>query len=83
MKTLGLAPVLVLTGCSATSSSTRYQRFVLVPDPSQISKDIPAGALALDTKTGQLCYTVGGSFTSESPSIEMCTALAKNHPDSN
>jgi len=83
MKILGLALVLVLTGCSAASSSIRYQRFVLVSDPSQISKDIPAGALALDTKTGELCYTVGGSFTSGSPAIKMCAALAKDHPDSN
>ena len=83
MKWLTVALVLILTGCSAASSSTEYQRFVLVPNPSEISKDIPAGTLALDTKTGQLCYTVGGSFTTGSPSIAMCTVLLKTHPDSN
>jgi hypothetical protein len=50
---------------------------VLVADPSRISKDIPAGALALDTTTGQLCYTVQGAFTAGSPSIGMCSALVK------
>jgi len=77
MKTLGLALLVVLTGCSASSADNEGQRFVLVADPSGISKDIPAGALALDTKTGQLCYTVQGAFTSGSPSIAMCSGLVK------
>ncbi|HSY35292.1 MAG TPA: hypothetical protein VK814_06035 [Acidobacteriaceae bacterium] len=64
-------------GCSASSSEVHGQRFVLVQDPSGISKDIPAGALALDTQTGQLCYTVQGAFTSTLPGVGMCTALAK------
>lgn len=54
---------------------------MIVSDPSQINKDIPAGALALDTKTGQLCYTVGGSFTNEMPRMDMCTEVYKNHPE--
>ncbi len=77
MKRLGLALVLVLTGCAASSADNQGQRFVLVADPSGISKDIPAGALALDTQTGQLCYTVQGTFTSGSPNIGMCSALVK------
>ena len=77
MKRLGLALVLVLTGCAASSADNQGQRFVLVADPSGISKDIPAGALALDTKTGQLCYTVQGTFTSGSQGIGMCSALVK------
>ena len=77
MKTLGLASLVVFTGCMASSADNQGQRFVLVADPSQISKDIPAGALALDTQTGQLCYTVQGAFTAGSPGIGMCTALAK------
>ena len=77
MKALGLALVVVLMGCSASSSEVHGQRFVLVQDPSGISKDIPAGALALDTQTGQLCYTVQGTFTAGSPSIGMCSALTK------
>jgi hypothetical protein len=77
MKILGLTLLVVLTGCLASSAENHGQRFVLVADPSQISKDIPAGALALDTQTGQLCYTVQGAFTSGSPGIGMCTALGK------
>ena len=77
MKTLGLASLVVFTVCIASSADNQGQRFVLVADPSQISKDIPAGALALDTQTGQLCYTVQGAFTSGSPAIGMCSALAK------
>jgi hypothetical protein len=73
---------LLLMGCGrpAPHHETQYQRFVLVPDPSQINKDIPAGALALDTKTGIVCYTVGGQYTSEYPSIEMCSEDLKDNP---
>ena len=60
---------------------THYQRFVLVPNTSEISKAIPSGALALDTKSGHLCYTVPGSFTSGFPSIHMCEALLRFYPD--
>jgi len=77
MKILGLAWLVVLTGCLASSADNHSPRFVLVADPSGISKDIPAGALALDTTTGQLCYTVQGAFTSGSPAIGMCSALVK------
>jgi hypothetical protein len=77
MKILGLAFVVLLTGCLASSADNHSPRFVLVADPSGISKDIPAGALALDTTTGQLCYTFQGAFTAGSPSIGMCSALVK------
>ena len=77
MKILGLAFVVLLTGCLASSADNQGQRFVLVADPSGISKDIPAGALAMDTETGQLCYTVQGTFTAGAPSIGMCSALVK------
>jgi hypothetical protein len=77
MKSLGLVSVVLLTGCLASSADNHSPRFVLVADPSGISKDIPAGALALDTQTGQLCYTVQGTFTAGSPSIGMCSALTK------
>ncbi len=77
MKMIALGFVLVLTGCLASSADNEGQRFVLVADPSGISKDIPAGALALDTKTGQLCYTVQGAFTAGSQGIGMCSALVK------
>ena len=78
MKLIALASLLLLTGCLASASSADQQRFVLVPDPSGISKDIPPGALALDTQTGQLCYTVGGSWTSGLPTIDLCSKLLKN-----
>jgi hypothetical protein len=77
MKILGLAFVVLLTGCLASSADNHSPRFVLVADPSGISKDIPAGALAMDTETGQLCYTVQGGFTAGAPSIGMCSALVK------
>jgi hypothetical protein len=72
----------VLSGCDADHKTRCQQRFVLVPNPSQINKDIPAGALALDTQTGQLCYTVGGPYTSEFPNMSMCLEVYKLHPDS-
>jgi hypothetical protein len=72
------AAMIVLVGCN---KPTPYQRFVLVPNPTGIQAAIPAGALALDTKTGQVCYTIGGPYTSGSPSIDMCYVLLKNHPD--
>jgi hypothetical protein len=50
-----------------------------VPNPSEIQKDIPAGAL--DAKTGQLCYMVGGNFTSGFPAIDMCTKVREGNLD--
>jgi hypothetical protein len=78
LSSLGL---LVLTGC-AKPAPIQYQRFVIVPDTTKIGEHIPPGALALDTKTGQLCYTVGGPYTTGFPAIDMCTALYRLHPDS-
>jgi hypothetical protein len=66
------ASLLLLAGCSGSNSEITEQRFVLVPDPTGINKNIPAGALALDTKTGQLCFTVSGGFMASVPSIESC-----------
>jgi len=77
MKLIALACVLLLSGCSASEADIKSQRFVLVPDPG-ISKDIPPGALALDTQTGQLCYTVSGPWTSGSPAIDLCSKLLKS-----
>ena len=77
MKLTGLFALVVLVGCSASGSDIHGQRFVLVTDPSGIAKDIPVGALALDTQTGVLCYTVAGAFTSGTPGVGMCSDLAK------
>jgi hypothetical protein len=74
--------LVALTGCATNPPIAQYQRFVLVPDTTKIGEHIPPGALALDTKTGQLCYTVGGPYTSGFPAIDMCTDLYRLHPDS-
>jgi|HubBroStandDraft_3_1064219.scaffolds.fasta_scaffold913105_1 hypothetical protein len=82
LSSLGL---IALTGCASHASHgpiAQYQRFVLVPDTSKIGDHIPPGGLALDTKTGQLCYTVGGPYTSGFPAIDMCTVLYRGYPDS-
>lgn len=72
LASLGL---IALTGCAGPAPIAHYQRFVLVPDTTKIGDHIPPGGLALDTKTGQLCYTVGGPYTSGFPAIDMCTVL--------
>jgi hypothetical protein len=72
---------LILTGCEQSAPIVPYQRFVLVPDTSKIGDHIPPGGLALDTMTGQLCYTVGGPYTSGFPAIDMCTALYRLYPN--
>jgi len=82
MKLLALLCLVSLTGCSASQSEVKSQRFVLVPDPSGISKDIPVGALAMDTESGQLCYTFNLANTSAAPSIKTCSALLKEHSSS-
>lgn len=77
---LGL--IAMSAGCATDAPIPQYQRFVLVPDTTKIGDHIPPGALALDTKTGQLCYTVGGPYTSGLPAMDMCTELYRLHPDS-
>jgi hypothetical protein len=81
MKTVVLAGMLLcLAGCKhEPGPPLTYQRFVLVPNPSGVNKDVPAGALALDTKTGLLCYTVGGDYKDEFPAIDMCNLLFKDY----
>lgn len=61
MRNLCLASIMTLAiiGCSHTAhvSSKSYQRFV--PIPANTSEGIPwNGYFALDTKTGQVCWTV-------------------------
>ncbi|MEG9432495.1 hypothetical protein [Terriglobus sp. ADX1] len=69
--------LLLLAGCSATSV-VAGQRFVLVNDPTGISDKIPSGALALDTRTGQLCYTISGT-SAGAPALPMCSDLARKN----
>jgi len=47
------------------------------PDTTGISKDLPAGSLALDTHSGRLCFTLTGSFQSAAPTIPLCETLSK------
>jgi uncharacterized protein YcfL len=71
------ASLLLLTGCMGSEAYVTSQHFTLVPDTSGISKDIPAGALALDTRSGQLCFTLAGSFQAAAPAIPSCESLAQ------
>jgi hypothetical protein len=76
MRTLLLsASLLVLTGCAGNNVHTYSQRFTLLPDTTGIAKGVPAGALALDTRTGQLCFTTTGDFQTSAPSIPTCLSL--------
>ncbi len=70
------ASLLLLTGCSASEAYVTSQHFTLVPDTTGISKDLPAGSLALDTRTGQLCFTLTGAFQASAPEIPTCASLA-------
>jgi len=85
MKTLLLVAALALAACGGCASrqpqdASHFQRFVLIPHPDQIKVGAPEGSIALDTQTGQLCYTVGGNFTTGVPAISMCTEILKYHP---
>lgn len=81
---VGLASfaMFAIIGCSDIPKPPEhpYQRFVLVPNAGQVKQGAPDGALALDTQTGQLCYTVGGPFTEGFPAMEMCANLVSHHP---
>jgi hypothetical protein len=68
--------LVLLTGCIGSNSHVEEQRFVLLQDTSGISNDIPAGTLALDTRTGQLCFTTTGNFTAAAPQIVTCKSLS-------
>jgi hypothetical protein len=61
---IAVAGLLALSGCadfqtkSAQAAKQPYQRFVPVPRQPENLQGVPwSGALALDTKTGQLCQT--------------------------
>jgi hypothetical protein len=85
MRALLSVAALALVACSGCANTpvqdaSHFQRFVLIPNPSQIKVGAPESSMALDTQTGQLCYTVGGSFTDGVPAIDMCTEILKYHP---
>ena len=61
-----------------------YQRFIPVPRQPENVQGIPwSGAFALDTKTGQLCFTYIGPFPKEwlDYGVLPCLQLLKNYPD--
>jgi hypothetical protein len=71
------ASLLLLTGCMGSEAYVTSQHFTLVPDTTGIGKDIPAGALALDTRSGQLCFTLTGAFQAAAPALPTCESLAQ------
>lgn len=89
-----LALCLFITGCGQdftqpTVVRQPYQRFIpiSIPIPKEPSNPIGlpwAGAFALDTKTGQLCWTynVGENRTNSTwPNIPLCSNLLQQYPD--
>ncbi len=67
-------------------SKPHYQRFLPVPPVSSGTVGVPwNGYFALDTKTGQLCRTVGVVFSGASYSVvnnaPLCSVLYTSYPD--
>lgn len=85
MKVLMTVAALALVACNGCADHTEqgashFQRFILIPHPALIKDGAPDGSIALDTQTGQLCYTVGGNFTTGIPAMDMCVDILKYHP---
>lgn len=100
MKLLVLLSVMALIpGCNhqeptpAAHTIQPYQRFIPVhleagkqAIPFEASAGLPSsGALALDTKTGQLCWTYphvdNKGDTSSSPTLPDCSYIYRQFPD--
>src|SRR5208337_1322214 len=94
LKPIALALFVFLSGCGhhnagAMATKRPYQRFVPISVPVPREPINPsglpwAGAFALDTKTGQLCWTydIGPNRTNSSwPNIPYCSALFQQYPD--
>lgn len=94
LKPIGIVSFVLLSGCGhhgphQVVKKQSYQRFVpiSVPIPKEPANPtgLPwAGAFALDTKTGQLCWTydVGQNHTNSTwPNIPSCSALFQQDPD--
>jgi hypothetical protein len=79
---------LAFTGCNYVGQNNpprpRYQRFVPVPREGAAAGMPWSGAFALDTKTGQLCWTYKG-MTNDSnapwPNLPDCMTLYHSDPD--
>ncbi len=94
LKPIGVAFFILLSGCGhhgprQVATKQPYQRFVpiSVPIPKQPTNPtgLPwAGAFALDTKTGHLCWTyqVRQSVVDESLlTLPYCSNLYRDYPD--
>jgi hypothetical protein len=78
-------PTPVAAAPSATTpAAVPYQRFVPVPRQPDNVQGVPwSGAFALDTKTGNLCFTYGkGNFPKNWQGIPECFELFTDVPDS-
>jgi hypothetical protein len=79
---------LALAACNYVGQNNpprpHYQRFVPVPR-EETSAGMPrSAAFALDTKTGQLCWTYKGISSegnAQIPGLPDCTTLYHNDPD--
>jgi hypothetical protein len=76
------------SGCDQTQTASvpqkpaPYQRFIPMPrQPADLSGVPWSGAFALDTKTGQLCFTYIGTFAEPWNSLPQCLDLLKQFPD--
>jgi hypothetical protein len=95
LKLFGVTFFVLLSGCShhraqAVATKQPYQRFVpiSVPIPKEPANPtgLPwAGAFALDTKTGQLCYTYrireNIVFNESLLTLPTCSDLFRQYPD--
>jgi len=79
---------LAFTGCNYVGQNnpprSGYQRFIPVPREGAATGMPWPGALALDTKTGQLCWTYKGITSNsnpQSPNLPDCASLYHGDPD--
>src|SRR5205085_1715427 len=80
---------LALTGCNYVGQnnpprSSRYQRFIPIPREGAPVGMPWSGAFALDTKTGQLCWTYKGMTNNSNtqwPNLPDCASLYHGNPD--
>jgi uncharacterized lipoprotein YajG len=81
--------ILILSSCAQQPPpqivKQPYQRFVPVPRQPADLMGLPwSGAFALDTKSGQLCWTYDVKNSSQSdmwPVLPYCSALRTLYPD--
>jgi hypothetical protein len=83
-----LLACLAFTGCNYVGQNnppkSGYQRFVPVPREGAPAGMPWSGAFALDTKTGQLCWTYKGMTNNSDaqwPTLPDCAALYHNDHD--